>query len=371
MLVLVLAFLPEGSFFMRKTKLLVLGVFLMLVLELEACALKPTIAPSITALPTTFQVVTQTLTSTPTLTITPSATALPTAFQIVIQTPTNIPTPLPAKQVILSFGVGVGGNNYSYYFGDNIPDLLLFSDGEIIQRQFDDNHKEPAWFAENKLTTPQICLLFAQIKKLGYFDVPGDGTLWNLDPIYKSDKDIPLLWDAPNYVIDIYANMNKRVIIYSRYVPYLVPEIKRTLNLLENYKLPNSITPYQPKSVLLLIQPEASIRRPVSGRPIPAPEVWPSSLPSLESLIKDNLNAGYLEIPGASVTFYTSLIEGKDVKTLMKLYNNRLDVKQFSTPSGNYFVILRPLLPNETLSTLNDPNISFGKTFKPPFACPN
>jgi hypothetical protein len=353
-----------------RGNLFAVSVVLIIALQLAACVATPTISPTATPAPT--------LTETPQPTITPSATASPTPTETATQTPTVTPSPLPTKQVLLSFEImpGDGGHFSMYYNGAFMLDLVMFVDGQVIQKQYDKLSQSDT-FVESKLSVSQMCKLLTQIKQSGFFDAPGDGSKFIEDPIYKFDATTVHSMGEGGYSIVVDAERYREVSIYSGYKNYLIPQIKTTFDLLKNYQMPNSVTYYQPKFVLLAIEPyvgdDVNIQPYYKSTPVP--QKWPSNLPPIEKLIENAFNQqimrGNNPATGPNM-IYEVVLEGEAVKTLMNLYNNRLDVKQFETPNANYFIALRPILPNESYNSLNDyQGKKTGKNTQPPFTCPN
>jgi hypothetical protein len=298
--------------------------------------------------------------ATPTPKKTPTFTPRPT----ITSTPTFIP--LPTKEVLLQYGVfgGDGGEYSDYYFGRDTPKLVLYTDGQLLIRKRDNNG---TWFAETRLTTPQICSLLSQVERTGIFDVESDGSLGSDDPIYKFDSTAQFSVGGYDDIIQVNGSKHKQINIYSDYIPYLIPEVKQALNLFRNYSPPSKLIDYRPQYMLLWIEkgPGGSIY----STPAPIPQIWPANVPSLDILEKDKVETmiyldGYYAKKVSQV-----LVEGKYVRPIFEIFGNRLTYKLFQNGDNEYYVIARPLLPHEALGDFS--SYPEEKEFDLPFECAN
>src|SRR5687768_7242862 len=108
-----------------------IGLLFMIFVLLAACASAPeTLSPTLIT-----QVDTSTLTTTPKPTLTPQPTRTPTPIL------TATFTPWPTKEVLAQFGVfgGDGGWDYYAFIGGDMPDWILYTDGQLIVQKEDNN----------------------------------------------------------------------------------------------------------------------------------------------------------------------------------------------------------------------------------------
>lgn len=205
----------------------------------------------------------------------PSRTPEPTLTNTPVPPTTATPTLLPTKDVLLQFGVfgGDGGSLSDFYFGRDIPTLVLYSDGQLLIQKEDIGG---VWFEETILTTPQICSLLLEVENTGFFEAE--------DSIYNFDDSTQYSDGGTDFIIQVNGKRHKTVSIYYSYVPYLILEIKRALNLESNYSPPPNMTYYQPQHMLLWI--EQGLGDSVYLPPDPTSQPWPANISSLDILEK-------------------------------------------------------------------------------------
>lgn len=294
-----------------------------------------------------------TYTPSPTQTPTPSTTPMPTATE----TPT--PTPIPTKQVLIQYGIfgGDGGYNTDFYLGRDTPDLVIYTDGQLLIRNFSDEGSGD-WFMETTLTISQICSLLSRIEQTGFFSIQGNGTYEEYDPIYQFDDSVMYSGGAPDYVIQINGERHKYVTIYRPYEPYLIPEVRATLEIIRNIIRDYSsteLTVYKAKYLLLWI--EKGKGRAAYVTPVPTPQIWPVEFPPLETLLR---NENETQV----------FVEGDYVEPILSLFGDRFTDKLFKAEGQTYYVIARPLLPHETPQQFSVYPYE-DLEFKLPFGCNN
>ncbi len=245
--------------------------------------------------------------------------------------PTLTPFPLiPTKQALLQYGDfgGDGGDNTSVYLGRDTPQLILYTDGQLLTQQ-----EHGSWFVQTILTTPQICSLLSRIKHTGFFNAKGDGLRSIADPIYVFDSTVQYSDGLSDYVIQVNGQPHKIVYVYPDYEPYLIQPISSALQLVRNYSPATQKTPYRAKYLMLWIERGLGNTAYLTPRPTPMP--LPSPLPSLGQLLGDK-NEGQ------------AFIEDEEVAPVLKLFGNRPTGILFVEDDQEYYVIARPLLPHET-----------------------
>ena len=307
---------------------------------------QPSPAPSVTA------------TSTPLPRATPSPT--PTLTRQSTQTPgpsqTPSPIPLATKQVLLQISntPGDGGDYFDAPFGRITPRLVLYTDGEFMVAT------NNGWYLETMLSTAQMCSLLHRIANTGFFQMAGTGELGRDDPIYSFTATPEQSEGASGLAIQVNGNPAKYVDIYSPYQANVVGPIQSVLRLLNNYR-PAGLKPYLPPRLLMVVEAGGGLfdfSDPGEGTDptaTPAALAWPSELPPLSA---------WLGGVGPSQIF----IQGDQVPPLLALklpkhYGVLTDRGQ------TYSMIMRPLLPHETLDA-NDYGIPYGAAqFELPFHC--
>lgn len=312
---------------------------------LWACNLPP--INTINHLPATEMESSQTLTPT----VLPSPTSTPTPSQTSIPIPTATvtikPTLLPTKQILLQFGIfgGDGGCSTDFYLGRDTPNLILYKDGQLIVKKRDD---VGIWFEETKLTVPQICSLLSRIQNTGFFNVTGNGSLRAEDPIYKFDKTTEFSEGGASYIIQINGPKHKQVQIYYDYSNYLIPEVKRALDIFKNFSSPRQLLTYQPQQMLLWI--ENGYGEFVNKSVTIDEKPWPVDLPPLKILENDRVETGVSSNGCSGDPSSQVWVKSEYFKPITDLFGDRLHPILFRSGSSVFYVISRPLLPHETLS---------------------
>jgi hypothetical protein len=235
----------------------------------------------------------------------------------------------------------------------------LYTDGQLLIQN--PNYKTSGnWFLQTVLTPQQICSLLASIERTGFFGMKGDGSLFYDDPIYVLDDSVPRGAGAPEYIIQINGEKRRYVTIYAPYEPYVIRELKDTLQLLRNYTPPAPMTPYRAKYLVLWIEKGREV--PLFRTPTPTPRAWPAEFPALEDLLA-NRDEG------------EAFVEGKFVAPMLDLFSNRpgeiaFDVNEQTFWERTCRVIARPLLPHESQNSFSA--FPYKTTeFKLPFTCGN
>ncbi len=263
-----------------------------------------------------------------------------------------MPTSTPRKPILISFGQygGDGGTSYDTLYGRNMPSLVLYTDGQLLIGH--ERYDAKPWYVERHLTTPQICSLLQRIQATGFFDVAGDGSLCERDPIYQN-VEIACMGEGV-YVISVNGTPSKRVRI-SYFLPdSLVPPVRSVYQLLQDYH-PVGMTAFKPDRIVLRVQQQPGEDFWKEELASPGP-LWPSSLPSLRALLAAHPEGTEILLAGEAASVVLSLMP--------------LPGASYVTEDGQtYFVTGRPLLPHESVD--NYSAIPYeADAFDLPFQCP-
>jgi TolB protein len=319
-----------------------------------ACQEMPTPTPMLEVVQTVTKIV---ATPTSTLTLIPSQsprpatstpTSLPTNTPIPYTTMTPFPTvtpfgAYPVKQIFIQAGGfgGDGGIPEDAYFGDNVPKLVIYTDGQVIVKDFT--------FLSGQLSTDELCSLLSRLETTGYFEP--------IDMIYAFDETTEFSDGAGFYRIQVNGPINKTLDIYGPYIDYLVDEIAAAYQLISTYEPPTTLAPFVPEHLLLWIEPLTEMEDPITDVEVASLPDWPTELPPLSELRSDPISPKVV-------------IEGELILPLMKLFSYRMTQQEFREGEIGYRVILRPLLPHENPREFP----SYGGeavAFNLPFTCNN
>jgi hypothetical protein len=224
---------------------------------------------------------------------------------------------------------GDGGSDTDFYLGRDVPQLILYTDGQLLLKQ-----KHGDWFTQTTLTTSQMCALLLRVERAGFFTISADGSLDHNDPIYAFGGTPQFSGDGtPEYLIQINGKQHKFVMIEPGYAPYLIQPVKTALQIVEKYSSETPTTPFRTKHLVLWI--EKGMENASYITPQPSHQPWPTQLPSL---------AGLLEGSKERQVFF----EDENVASLLKLFGNRPSEIVFEEDGQEYYLIARPLLPHET-----------------------
>jgi len=288
----------------------------------------------------------------PTRTPTPSPVPIPSRTPV---TPTEVlPTPPEGKVILIEYFDKVGGETpwtpSDAYIGRHLPRLVIYTDGQALWR----DDAGALW--EGRVSKSALCTLLSGLQKIGLFNVKGDGTLDEKDPIYK---DIPAEYinnpSSTNFVLVVNGNPSKRVIIYRLFVDSLVQPVKSAWEIFNSFK-PSSLEPYEPDVYVMWVEAELKLARKYGAGQDLQPEDWPRDLPQLRKLL-DGQDA--VQLP----------ISEEEASQLLEFYDTVPGVKVFEQGENRYSVILRPLLPHEELDNLS-PVPEAAQKFVLPFSCP-
>ncbi len=316
-----------------KIYILVIGFILVI---LTGCSTStsatPTLIPTATPVSQTRSLSTSLPLPTSTPTARPALTSSPTIVPSATPNLTPVPTPGPIKPIFLEFGGtgGDGGTSYDAFFGRSMPSIILYTDGELLIRGEQYNVRD--LYVEKHLSTFQMCSLLRQIRTTGYFSVTGNGQHYPNDPIYQ--KSIDLGQGGGGDLLQVNGEQHKWVFIYNSEVDNLIPQVKAAYLLISKYH-PQGMKPFSPDRIILRVE-----HQPADDwfyRPTPAPaQQWPTELPSLAEILKDQSADREVVFQGNSATL---------IRKLIQLPGGGY----FSENGSEYFIVARPLLPHETL----------------------
>jgi Tol biopolymer transport system component len=288
-------------------------------------------------LPTQTAVVMVTETAVPTATLVPSHipqptyTTSPTSISTNTPTPSATPIPLPldpmtpfpsvtpdyveyeTKPIFISMHwcCGDGGSETDFVMGRDVPSLIIYGDGQMIQT---DGHMGSKTFLETYLTPQEMCQLRQQIEDTGFLE-PHDTFFTERDGSMGGGQ-------LSIQVEDIYYAW------YSGDVRFLVEDLAAGYQLIRDFRPQNAFTLYQPHYLVLWLEEVL-----LEENPLVMP--WPKDLPPLSELWVDR------EDP-------TIVVERDLVDPIYELFDFK-NTQQFFQENGTiYSIIARPILPNET-----------------------
>jgi hypothetical protein len=330
-------------------------VFLILVFLLAACAPSPNGAP---AVPTKFPAPNATATNLPvarnTSRVDLTATQDWVQFQATLDTLktqvagvksstptvtiTSSPTPTllsyPGKQVLIEYTyvrAGLGGFGEEVV-GSGLPDLILYSDGELII------HRKKIY--EKKLSVVETCSLLKNIEDFGYFRVVDNGESERRNnPLYV---DLPTgvptkFFDGDMYHIVVNGPNPKQTWVDPPFFDYLVPAMKEILIFLQYYQ-PTAMEEYQPDRLLLYIS-HGREDRVVSWMENKSPARWPEA--------NIHLSDNAVDIKKFDPDYRGLYLTGDSAKKIYALFQKPYATRILVDRGQEFTAIARPILPNE------------------------
>lgn len=249
-----------------------------------------------------------------------------------------MPLALPTKQVLLQFWWSIGGDGadvYGEYLGSLLPNVILYTDGQLLSQA-------RSWYQETTVSNAEMCAMLQEIAATGFLQVVDPGGNDPSSPIYQFDDTAQFSDGGPEYVIQVNGSPAVQVSVYEPYERYVLPSIRAAYDLFQHYTFqPREAAPYQSQRVIVWVElgrgTEWAWRVPTYGDgPEPTPEIdsWPSDLPPLSDLLPDASGTpAYIQGPLAW--------EFASLPKRFGVYKDR---------DREYFVIVRPLLPHETVT---------------------
>jgi len=243
-----------------------------------------------------------------TLTLHPAATVTSTA----------IATLAPTKQVFVLYGGygGDGGSASDAYFGRDTPSFVVYSDGVAIQRIIagpSTNGFFPSFqFLTTQLSDSEMCELQRRIGGSELPEVDPLDFVYDGDhPLYNFDESAIFGDGGGSIVILANGDPSLYLLIDPGHRDYVIPELARILEFVENYELASPRV-FEPHAILLWIEKGRELAKDdVSQQP------WPEALPSLESLYEARVEGSWAF--GAS----HAVLEGDLASEVAGVFNSR------------------------------------------------
>ena len=212
------------------------------------------------------------------------------------------------------------------------------------------------WFSAVRLNHTQMCWLMDHVAQTGIYELQGDGTLGVEDPIYHFDQNASLISPLGENlnILEVSADQTKWVQFLPNTTRWLAEPLQKVLKLLEAYDPPGTLVTYVSPRVLLWIEKGRGSYEYATRQP-PSAVNWPQNLPAFSDVL-DGQPQGKI------------LLSGKEAEQVQRLFNYRPVGKLFAQNGQEYFVIARPMLPDETMDHLSEiPTPE--KDYEPVFTC--
>ncbi len=223
---------------------------------------------------------------------------------------------------------GDGGTSFDIYHGRDTPSLILYADGQLLVAGGNDQYDQK--YFERMLSATETCAFLDRIRMTGFLGVRGSGKNYPFDRIYAIAKsDTPM--GGGNYVIQVNGYPSKTVSIYGDAIEIVVPEVRRTYEIVSHYPLAGMRT-FVSDRVIVHLERHSDIEYPPDLPVLP----WPVGAPSAGSLLAKANARGDLEFDGAI---------GAQMKRLLKLPG----IARYVDQGIEYVLAGRQLLPHESL----------------------
>ena len=192
--------------------------------------------------------------------------------------------------------------------------FVLYGNGQLIR--FDKGQ-----FMETSISQAQIDDLLTEIESTGFSALVGDGDQ------YIENAPPPNFADTWGGSITI---QEKTITVTPGQSDYLVEPVKRTLEIIENYK-PGSLQPYSPESVSLWVFLEDSIDL-GTANPTPEPPIlkWSADEINLDNLLTNLSTSKPQLISGDSLSFLSGQLRHTPV------------VRRVEQNGQNYLIVVCP-----------------------------
>lgn len=260
------------------------------------------------------------------------ATELARPGQVALSTSTQtveaaLPSATAIREVLASYFVGWGDGVdelEACLFGYGQYSHILYADGQMVIRSAEG-------YREAQLSEEEVNDLLGRIENTGFFQVQGDGSERERDPIYAVPPDYLPPDGLPYEEITV---LQRHVVIDEALFEYLIPEIRNAWHILTDYT-PASTVPYIPRAFELWIyeidvdETSAEDHMPT---PVPPTMEWPTNLPALRGLVAGEDIAG--------VTFSDGL-----VPALTQLFPTLPSSRVVTQEGSEYLVGACPVLP--------------------------
>lgn len=273
------------------------------------------------SVPETPTVISSTPSRLPTLTIIPSS--IPTSPPSLTPSGTPYPAfpPHTTKQVIFSYSVYGNHSSFDSVLGyAPYSKIVLYSDRQLIISG------KP--YRQKQLSSNEMNQLFSQLEAMGFYSLETNQKHDPTDSLYDFKGQFEETYDGLyDCVMDVVKD--REICARDHLREFLIPPMKNILQFLDGYE-PKGMSLYQPDRLLL----DIAIR---TYEIVDNPEVipWSDNFPSIET---DQWKLLY--------------IDGEIASQIFSLYGSQADGRIINANGVEYYVIVRPILPHETLSWL-------------------
>jgi len=268
--------------------------------------------------------------NTPKPLITPAPSLTQTAIKIFPFTPTPDPTysphtpeptypPYPTKQVTLEYLLSGNLSYFSYIVRERGTIFVLYTDGQFILTG--------KTYREKKLSTDEIKWLLSQLENKGFYSLETNQMHDQTDRLYNFGDQYFKVYDDRAFCVVVNGIKSRTIWVSESYKEFLVYSMKDILQFLDGYT-PRKLSPYRPDRILIYVE---------KGRGSFFEQTkavsWLNKFPSLETV-----NSKVIYADGAMAA------------EIFALFDYSTDWKVVNENGIEYTVIVRPVLPHETLS---------------------
>jgi hypothetical protein len=257
----------------------------------------------------------------------PTSTPRPTKTKKTKPTSTSTLTPAVSKKEMIVYRTygGDGADLVQYYLGGEMPEMVLYEDGQLIVQRDQSTY-------EKKLSHTEVADFLKHLQATGLLDIPRDKYYsTDEDPIYNFPPDMQFLDGIGAHVLRINLNgLEKQFRIEAQYLKYLIPKVQAGYDLIRTY-FPPGMQSYRPRQVVLWIEPFEPENWYVTPTP---PQPWPADLPPISELGEGHI-----------------IVADELVPRLLELFAKIPGGRTFTEGDLDYYVILYPLLPNQSPSS--------------------
>lgn len=273
------------------------------------------VTPTIEPMPTNSSIPETTSPSRPTKTRKPEPT----------RTPTLTPAVSKKEMIVYRTHGGDGADIVQYYLGGEMPEMVLYEDGQLIVRRDQSMY-------EKKLSQTEVADFLKSLQATGLLDIPRDKYYsTDEDPIYNFPPAMQFPDGIGEHVLQINLNgVEKQFRIEAQYLKYLIPEVRAGYDLIHTY-FPPGMQTYRPLQVVLWIETFKAETWYMTPAP---PQPWPTDLPPISEL-----GEGHIIVPDELVP------------RLLEVFDKIPGGRTFTEGDVEYYVILCPLLPNQSPSS--------------------
>lgn len=216
---------------------------------------------------------------------------------------------------------------FDFFYTDyrDSPKIILYDDGQML-----------VGGKQKMLSANETNRFLSKLDDLGLFSIESNQKHDQNDKLYAYPDHYDQFIDALRYCILVNADKSRELCAYEPYMQFLIPEMKRILQYLDEYK-PTGLTPYYPDRILLSTRPADPNSDDLSATAIP----WDSSFPSLN--FPPPRTYEYDTPP--SIMY----IEGDLAKEIYTFITNSHSQGIFIQDGEKYIVEVDVVLPHETI----------------------